>query len=189
VAHTGGSLPVAVLTNNPYESSLSFYERRPQGYGTTSSLDRFCTAAARTEAFAEELPADARAYAFSILAAVAQPGYTRWSIVYEIAERRVHFRTDRLPAFRSLDISNLDFSCEGTVRVLNLGTQVSGDISGYLEPYTFDDNRTLIEFAYRFTPFLDGTPQSVLDEIAAYPDSTRCVGSVRVRRPSGRRVR
>lgn len=186
VAHTGSSLPVAALTNSTYDGSLAYYERWPQGLGSTTSLDRFVTAAARTLAFADELPADALAYAFGTLSLVAQPSYTRWSIVYEITERRVHFRTDRLPAIRSLDITGLDFACKGPVRVLDLGTPVSGDIFGHLVPYTLEHNCSLIEFAFRNVPFLQGTPQSVLEEQALYPESTLCVGLPRIRRPSGR---
>jgi hypothetical protein len=47
----------------------------------------------------------------------------------------------------------------------------------------------LIEFAFGNVPFLQSTPQSVLDEIARYPESTLCVGTPQVRRGSGRRVR
>ena len=184
-AHTGLSLPVAALTNSIYERSLAYGEQWPQGLGSTSSLDRFATAAAKTLAFADEPSPDARAYAFDTLSAVAQPGSTRWSIVYEIVERRVHFRTDRLTSIRSLDITDLDFACSGTVWVLDLGTPVSGDIFRFLVPYTLELNRDLIEFAFRNVPFLQDTPKSVLEEQALYPESTRCVGLPGIRRPSG----
>jgi hypothetical protein len=176
VAHTGSSLPVAALTNSTYDASLDYYERRPGGYGSTSSFDRFATAAKRTVEFSRERPADARAYAFATLAAVAQPNSTRWSIVYEIAKRRIHFRTDRRPAIRSLDITELDFDCGGTVRVMDLGAPVSGDIFEHLVPFTLEHNLGLIEFAFTHVPFLQDTPESVLSEIARYPESTTCAG-------------
>jgi hypothetical protein len=186
VAHTGSSLPVAALTNSTYDASLDYYERRPQAFSSTSSLDRFATAAKRTEEFALEKPADARAYAFATLAAVAQPSSTRWSIVYEIAKRRIHFRTDRRPAVRSLDITELDFDCGGTVRVMDLGAPVSGDISEHLVPFTLEHNLGLIEFAFTHVPFLRDTPQSVLSEIARYPGSTTCVASKTGQSPARR---
>jgi choloylglycine hydrolase len=187
VAHTGPSLPVAALANSTYEASLSYFASWPEGRGTSSSLDRFATAAARTLAFADLAPADAEAYAFDTLAAVAQPVSTRWSIVYEIAERRVHFRTDNLPAIRSLDMTDLDFACPATVLVLDLATVVSGDISEHLVPYTLELNQRLIDYAYQHISFLQGTPRSVRESIARYPESTVCVGQRRVRRSSGRR--
>ena len=190
VAHTGSSLPVAALTNSTYDASLDYYERRPQGYGSTSSFDRFATAAKRTLEFSRERPADARAYAFDTLAAVAQPSSTRWSIVYEIAERRVHFRTDRRPAVRSLDLTELDFDCGGTVLVLDLGAPVSGDIFEHLVPFTLEHNLGLIEFAFTHVPFLQDTPESVLSEIARFPDSTACAMPVTGQIPARRlRVR
>jgi choloylglycine hydrolase len=186
VAHTGPTLPVAALTNSTYASSLAYFERWPDGWGSTSSLDRFVGAANSTLAFAERPPANASAHAFDTLSDVSQPGYTRWSIVYEIAEHQIHFRTNLLPTIRSLGLTELDFACGGEVWVLGLGTRVSGDILDDLVPYTFERNLSLIEYAYRNVPFLQGTPQSVIDEIARYPETTTCVGLARVRRPSGR---
>ncbi len=179
VAHTGTSLPVAALTNSTYEQSLAYFERWPQGLGSTSSLDRFAIAGAKSLSFKDRSPRDARTYAFGTLSDVEQPGSTRWSIVYEIAERRVHFRTDRLPAIRSLDLTDLDFACPDTVQVLDLGTPVSGDIVEHLVPLTIELNRRLIEFAFGNVRFLRGTPQGVIDEQALYPESTRCVGPPR----------
>jgi hypothetical protein len=72
------------------------------------------------------------------------------------------------------------------VTVLDLGTPISGDIYGHLVPYTLELNLSLIEFAFSNVPFLQTTPQSVLEEQALYPDSTLCVGLPRIRRPSGR---
>jgi len=183
VAHTGPSLPVAALTNHTYASSLAYFERWPRGLGSTSSLDRFAVAASRVLSFADDSPRDARAYAFDTLSAVANPGYTRWNIVYEIRGRRVHFRTDNQPAIRSLDLTELDFACPGTVWVLDFGTAVLGDILPHLVPYTYELNRGLIDFAYANISFLLGTPERVRESIARYPESTFCVDARRIRRP------
>jgi choloylglycine hydrolase len=188
VAHTGADLPVAALTNSPYASSFRYHQNWPQGFGTTSSHDRFATAASACEAFASDAPEDAVGFAFGILAEVAQPNSTRWSIVYEIDERRLHFRTDRHRGIRTLDLSELSYSCKATALVLDLATRVAGDIAGSLEPYSLELNRSMIEYAFRNTPFLAGTSQGEMNEIARFPDSTACVGLQRVRRATGRRT-
>lgn len=186
VAHTGSSLPVAALTNGTYEESLSYFQQWPEGRGTSSSLDRFAVAASRTLAFADDPPDDAVTYAFDTLVAVAQWGSTRWSIVYDIGELRLHFRTDDLPAIRSLDLAGLEFACGETVQVLDLATPVSGDISEHLVPYTYGHNLDLIVWAYENTPFTQDTPRDVLERIARYPETTICVGPPQVRYPPGR---
>jgi choloylglycine hydrolase len=188
VAHTGTALPVAALTNSTYASSLRYRQNWPQGFGSTSSNDRFAAAASACEAFASVAPVDAVGYAFDTLADVAQPNFTQWSIVYEVIERRLHFRTDRCPAIRSLDLNELSFSCTSTAQVLNLATRVAGDIADALEPYSLELNRSLIEYAFRNTPFLEETSQGALNEIAHFPDTTSCVGLQRVRRATGRRT-
>jgi penicillin V acylase-like amidase (Ntn superfamily) len=186
VAHSGADLPVPALTNSTYDDSLRYLVTWPQGNGTTSSLDRFVTAATRTLSFPVEPPDDAVAYAFDTLAAVAQPGWTRWRIVYAIDQRRLSFFTDATPHVRSIDLDDLDLACGHPVQVLDLSEDLEGDVSDQLTPYTYEHNLALIEHAYANVPFLSGTPQSALEQIAHYPDHTSCQPPEPIRSPSGR---
>ncbi len=170
VAHRGGSMPVRVLANSTYSDSLAaLAAARKRGDVPTSrsSLDRFVRAAmlAGVEA------ADPIAHGFEILAAVAQPGFTRWSIVYDLGAREVYFRTDGNQAIRRFALSGLDFSCDTPVKMLDV-TAGAGDVISAFSDYNVAANRALIEVTFTKTPFLRGIPAAARDTAAAHPDAT-----------------
>lgn len=165
VAHTGAELPVAVLSNSTYDESL---RNEPRDART-----RFARAAQRVRGFraAETDPVD---YAFETLDKVAQPGYTKWSIVYEVDRGRVHFRTRDRRQIRSLDLKDVDFSCSTPVRVLDLDADAGGDVARRLVPYTREINRQLVAASFRQTPFLAEVPKAEIERVARYPESAVC---------------
>jgi choloylglycine hydrolase len=180
VCHEGGRLPVPVLTNDTYSSSVA-YLKTFEGFGGRAplragpgSLDRFCRAAAKVRAFEQGASGAPVDYAFGVLGDVAQGGFTRWSIVYDMANRVVHFRTLERPAVRRVALSALDLSCATPVRVLDLGSDGAGDVSAKFVPYTRAANRALIGRSFGGVDFLANTPPATLDALAAFPDSLRC---------------
>jgi choloylglycine hydrolase len=186
VVHRGSDLPVAVLTNDRYDQSSATL-RSYKGFGgsrtipsSPSSLDRFVRAASMVRAYGPDKgsPVD---YAFRILDSVAQPNWTRWSIVYDIAGRQVHFKTESAVNVKTLTFASLDFSCATQVEVLDLHSQLQGDVSSLLDLYTREANLALITVAHRQTSFLRDTPMSELEADAAHPDETRCWAPVRRR--------
>jgi len=171
VAHTGDELPVAALANSTYAESLQGGQTGPtEG---PSSLARFGRAARRVKSF-KARGTDAVDYAFETLDQVAQPGYTQWSIVYEVDRGRVHFRTRDRRKIRSLDLKDVDFSCSTPVRVLDLGEDTEGDVARRLVPYTLEINRELVTAAFRKTRFLAGVPKAEIERVARYPESAVC---------------
>jgi penicillin V acylase-like amidase (Ntn superfamily) len=174
VAHTGKDLPMAALANDTYAESLAFARKQgeavPAGIG---SLTRFARAAQRVRTF-DARSADPVAYAFETLDQVAQPGYTQWSIVYEVDRGRVHFRTRDRRKVRSLDLKAVDFDCSTPVRVLDLDADVQGDVAKRLVPYTRDLNRELVTASFRKTPFLADMPEIELERVVRYPESDSC---------------
>jgi penicillin V acylase-like amidase (Ntn superfamily) len=177
VAHSGERLPVAVLTNDTYETSLRY--KRDLGAqpapGDERSLPRFARTADRVRGFAtaKEGKKNPVAYAFETLDRAAQPS-TRWSLVYELDRLRVHFRTRERRQIRSLSFANLDFRCSQPVRVLDLAANVAGDVAKRLVPYQRGANRRLVEIAYRSTPFLATTPRAEIDRLARVPEAATC---------------
>jgi penicillin V acylase-like amidase (Ntn superfamily) len=137
IYHTRDSLPVTVLTNNIYDDSVSAWEESLSGKSQPedNSLWRFITAANRVRAFVPSSSDQAVAYAFETLAAVSRPD-TVWSFVFDPINLRVYFRTNHNPQIRYLTMSTLDFSCSTPVKLLDVHTDVSGDISNALVTYT-----------------------------------------------------
>lgn len=175
VAHSGNRLPYAALANSTYEESVRAAraaEAKSKQTFDRSSLGRFAQAASRAKSF--RAGGDAVSYAFDTLAAVAQPGYTQWSIVYELDRLRVHFRTQSRPAVRTVSLDGLDLRCTTPVAVLDLDAGVSGDVTGKLVPYTRKANRDVLAAAVRKTGFLADTPAAEIDRIAGLPEATVC---------------
>ena len=97
VCHTDSDLPVAALTNNTYDDSIAYAgTTSPERADHVSSLGRFVQVVASVRNFTRSPAPDPISYAFSALANVNQPNWTRWSIVYDIGNLSAYFRT--LPA-------------------------------------------------------------------------------------------
>jgi penicillin V acylase-like amidase (Ntn superfamily) len=169
-------MPVRALTNSTYADSIAAFARaRSKGEvpTSTSSLDRFVRAAM----LAGQGNADPIARGFEILALVAQPDFTRWSIVYDLSAREVHFRTEGNRAIRRVALAGLDFSCATPVKMLDVTGGGAGDVSAALVDYSEAANRALIEAAFTKTSFLREIPAAARDAMAANPGATSsCAG-------------
>jgi choloylglycine hydrolase len=181
VCHTRDTMPVKILTNNTYATSVEFLKEH-EGFGGElpppdgrASLARFVRAANMVKENApnkSESPVD---YAFDILNNVAQGDYTKWTIVYDIAGSRIHFRTFAGPRIRFVDLSAFDFSCSSPVKVIDINADLSGNIAGHFVDYTRELNRDLIGRSFSKVEFLKAIPKTVLDTLAQYPETTVCM--------------
>jgi len=171
VVHHGAALPVRALTNSTYADSVAAFEQARRAGNvpaSRSSLDRFVRAAVLAGAG----QADPLGRGFEVLASVAQPNLTRWSIVYDLGAGEVHYRTDGNNAIRRITLASLDFSCSTPVRMLDVTTGTTGDVSAAFEDYTTSGMRALIESTYSKTPILQPVPAAARDAIAVHPAAT-----------------
>jgi len=171
VVHRGAAMPVRTLANSTYANSVAAFERA-KGKGevptSVSSLDRFVRAAM----LAGGGNADPIVRAFEVLATVAQPDFTRWSIVYDLNAGEVHFRTESNPAIRRFSLAGFDFSCGTAVRMLDVTSGGVGEVGATFVDYSATANRALIESSFTKTPFLQGVPATARDAAAAHPGTT-----------------
>jgi penicillin V acylase-like amidase (Ntn superfamily) len=177
VAHTGENLPVPALTNDTYEKSLNYLKTTSiERTRTNRSLDRFARAARKTGEFDKQGKSGTEAvnYAFEILSNVAQEGYTQWSIVYDQKRGKIYFRTLQSPQIRMIDTKSFDYSCGSVVRILDVNSKESGDVTSSLTDYTRRANRDLIERSFNGTDFLKAVPAAMKDELASYPEQFAC---------------
>lgn len=177
VPHTGDKLPVATLTNDTYEKSLEFSKKAGAAKASgPGSLERFARAAEKTKEFDKQPKNEKEAvdYAFGILSNVAQPGYTQWSIVYDQMRGRIYFRSLQNPQIKSIDTRVFDYSCGSAVKILDINSKETGDVTALFKDYTGQANRDLIERSFNGTDFLKTVPAGVKDLLASYPESFRC---------------
>lgn len=179
VCHTGIRMPVAVLANGTYENDAAFM-KNCAGFGGTvpvpkgaESHARFVRAAAGVRRFLPGPDTSAVTAAFAILDDVRQSS-TMWSIVYDIAGKRIHFRAKSRTTLRVADLSRFDFSCRTPVKVLDINAPGEGDVTGKFADYSIEANQKLIQTVFgklRFLMPYKGLASTVL---AAYPDTTLC---------------
>ncbi|MCU7552352.1 linear amide C-N hydrolase [Chitinophagaceae bacterium LB-8] len=149
VAHKGDKLPYPVLTNTIYEDAVSRLKNKPVNQWTSfgdNSVDRFASACQMIQQFQQtNNNTDPVDYSFSILNKVAQGDYTKWSIVYDISGRQVHFVTNGNQHRKSFSLDDFDFSCNKAPLALAMGSSATGPVSKYFSPLTFSQNKAVIE--------------------------------------------
>ena len=147
------------LANDPFAKAVAAMQ--------AGANDRFARA---TRGLAEAVTIKS---AFALLDDVAQP-HTQWSIVYDIASRRITWRTAANREVRSLALAALDFSCINPVRVLDVDAG-KGDVAPLLRDYTTAQNLALVRRSTRATPFLKDTTDEEIVETANWPERSACV--------------
>ena len=181
VVHRGDEMPYSALANTRYLKSVG-YLKLHEGFGgdepidrTRGSLDRFCRAAEGVRSYSGKAGAAAVAHAFAVLKDVRQAGLTQWSIVYDVANLRVHWKTSGSPAVKFLDLGSCDFSNRTPCAQLDVQTAKSGDVRSRFAEYSTEANLKQIRAAFRTTPWpeelkqMKEFPDEVLVALANYP--------------------
>ena len=180
VVHRGSNLPAAVLTNDTYERAMSNLHQYG-GFGgnrgmprSTSSLDRFTRTAMLMRG--SEATVDG---VFDILSSVAQPNWTRWSVVYDARRREISWVSEGNAARRTLRVNALPLDCAAEAKMLDIHSSLSGDLTDRLEAYSATRNRDLVVGSYAQTSFTRDQPARYALEDAAHAESFSCGGRKR----------
>lgn len=146
VYYTNETIPVKVLTNTAYSETIERYKNNDiPDRDKHFSVWRFFQAANMLKSYQAEygnLPVD---YSFKILEGISNPYRTQWSIVLDITNLRVIFKTRRHRHTRYLDLNGIDFSFSPSLKMLDVNKPVSGDIKRYLKDY---DRKINIDLMY-----------------------------------------
>ena len=176
VVYSGQNLPGAALANSTYKFSIGQLQQCKAFGGDLDAKDvtrsrRFVNAAARAKTYTAKSgnPVD---YAFETLDRVAQAGFTRWRIVYDIAKGKIHLKTAAAEKLKTIDFSGLKFDSKSPVKVLDINSQLGGDVTQKLEDYSAKKNEDLIRLALKKSPTSRNTPDFLVRAVAAYPSTT-----------------
>lgn len=173
-AHTAATMPECVLANDTYRESTSYLnslkgvENSMRVY-SSSSHDRFAKASTMINSFDGKVPVD---YAFRTLKQVRQEGFTQWSIVYDVKNRLIHYRTAANPAIRKLALDSIDFSCSRKRMMINIDQSEMG--GQFWTAYSFEANLAQIKKAFAACDFLKDVPASEVLMVARYPETVTC---------------
>lgn len=155
VVHTGSSLPMPVLTNSVYAESVKHAKaalaRNDTGNGN-NSMGRFVKACDMVRRYqGGKVNATLVDHSFNILDAVSQGDYTKWSIVYDITNRKIFFRTNAVKEVRSVSFSAFGFSCKDKALAFDINKPSKGDISKLFKELTSEQNRSTLRETARLS--------------------------------------
>jgi hypothetical protein len=74
---------------------------------------------------------------------------TRWSIVYDQTNLCIHFKSHGNRKTRVVFLKSFDFSCKKPAKIFDSTSNLSGDVSKNFIEYTQQNNRQLIENAFK----------------------------------------
>lgn len=189
VYHTGETMPIKAITNNTYAESMEFVkqfagfggnlpitqrDRSVDPWSGSGSLDRFLYAADMLDKYHSGRYKPSVDSMFDILRSVDSGERTQWSIVYDIKQLKVYFKTASNTNLKSFDLNDFEFNCDSPVMLLDINTRLTGDVNGKFEVYTKNINRKLLEKSFAKTGFLNNLSPEALDQISAYPDRSVC---------------
>ena len=189
IYHTNGNMPLKVLTNNTYTESIeSWKSGKLPTTDDWQSMERFIQAANMIKNYDPKTSKSAVDYAFNILTKVEMGDSTEvegkrmrssfiateWSIVYDTRNLKIYFRTFENQKIRFVNLTKFDFSCKTPVKVLDIHSNLTGDVTNNFIDYTQKINRTLIGNACKKTAQLRDLPGDELDRISQYPESAIC---------------
>ncbi len=174
VFHSKDAMPVKAITNDTYENSLNYINRgAPPNPYSSSSLERFYRAANMTAGYNPDSSGNIIDYTFTILDAVKQGTWTKFQTVFDIKNRVIYFKSLSNPRPRFLRFDAFDFSCGTNSKILDINSNLSGDVTGNFSDYSTAVNENLIRKAWEN---LGNTNiyRPALEMISRYPESFEC---------------
>lgn len=144
VVHKGDQLPFTVLTNNTYDQSVT--SKSKGTWSGDNSLERFVTTCNMIQQYKTN-PGNRSLtdHAFDILNKVSQGNFTKWSIVYDISNKRILFKTEQVKQSRYLNFAAFDFSCKQPSKTVDMNAVLKDDISAKLTDFSASFNSRIIE--------------------------------------------
>ncbi|MDQ3019772.1 MAG: linear amide C-N hydrolase [Bacteroidota bacterium] len=180
VAHKGETMKFRSLTNDTYEKSIEYLKNFKEFGGEkdlpneSGSLERFAKSCSMLKNYTKKENRTAVDYGFEILKDVIQGDATKWSIVYDIKNMQVYFNTYDNKKIKSIDFAALDFNCTSPVIMIDINSNLEGNINNSLTEYNIDANRKLIEDSYNGVDFLKGVSKEDRDLTSTYPEKLNC---------------
>lgn len=179
--HSGKELPCAVLTNDRYEVAVDRWKSALETEQGTKprfaqhSIGRFLKAASMLSQY-QRNPGQTEAvdYAFHILGEVAQGNHTKWSIVYDIRQRKIYFKTLEQAGLKFLELRAFDFQCSNPSKVLNINSPGKGDQADQFTVYSPEKNQALIDRSFDESPENLRMDKQRKKRFAAYAETISC---------------
>ena len=147
VVNTDKSMPVPALFNTPYHRELELLKYY-KSYGGQYEIDfedpqvpRFVKTAQLLEEY--DLSQEAVEYGFHMLESISVYDVPEWSVIFDVRTGDIHFKTRKHPAIKFLSMNRIDFSNQSPLVILNMDTELCGEIDNQFQSYS---NESMKEF-------------------------------------------
>lgn len=171
--HKGSQLPFPVLTNDTYESSVM--SKNKGTYAGNNSLERFSTACNMIQQYKANPGGRSLVdQSFDILKQVSQGDFTKWSIVYDISNKKIWFKTEQFPQLRLLNFSSFDFSCKKESKITDINGPEKGDISSLMVNFSKTLNQRILEKTLVQSSSRIVLTREQKQALSGYPETIHC---------------
>jgi hypothetical protein len=113
-------------------------------------------------------------YSFDVLHKVSQPGFTKWSIAYDISNKKVYYKTSSLPSKKSFSIASFNYACNAQPLMYNLSNDEQGDINKKFTAFSAGTNREILKTAFQETGAAVNIKESLQDAVADLAATVKC---------------
>ncbi|HKG68635.1 MAG TPA: linear amide C-N hydrolase [Segetibacter sp.] len=174
VVHRGDKLPYPVLANSTYESSVKTFKNN-KNFEDNNSVDRFSKACSMVEQYQKTNNNKPLVdYSFEILNNVAQPGYTKWSIVYDITKKKIYFKTNSYQQLKSFSLKDFNYSCSSQPLLYDMAKNDKGDISGRFVAFRNDQNKKMLKEAFKESSGSVNIGEALQNSVADFAAAVGC---------------
>ena len=153
VIYQNKELPISALSNSTYDKSILNLKKMQLlksedailADKSSNSLMRFARASiwSRRSLTDQSANTDPVSYGFSALKDISRLD-TQWSIVFDLMEKVIYFKTKDVDSIRSVDLKKLSKNCAINALFIDMNIKNSGDITNQFSTY---DNVTAIALA------------------------------------------
>ena len=175
VVHKGKELPFPVLTNSTYDESMQQTNGLNNKSFQDNSIERFARACRMVERFQmHEINLPIVDYAFSILYNVAQDNRTKWSIVYDVTNRKINFKSHGFNDVKTVAFSSFDFNCTSSPKMFDINQNLKGEVSASFKDFSIDEARPFLEKAVSESKSEVTIPDNAKEALLNYPREIKC---------------
>jgi penicillin V acylase-like amidase (Ntn superfamily) len=189
VVYTDKSMPVPVLCNGFYSEEMNLLKEY-EGFGGTRNIynniindNRFAQATYMINKYQPNQSKPIVGYGFEILKQIGNGN--KWSTIVDVKNSTVYFHTSRCRDLKYFCFKNFNFSTSSPVEMIDINSNLSGDVTKQFATYTFSRNKELISETLRVYDKLvypelkeyfvsNGTTvEEATKRLACYPDTTK----------------
>ncbi len=143
-------MPVKVLCNRAYQKELNLIPENDSIYNKMIETEyvskdlRFMLAAKMIKELDTKKEPSLVNYSFSILKKMDM-GNNKWSVVYDLKNLRMFFRTSIGQEVKHIDFNSFDFECKTSIKLFDINSNLKGDVSANFMNYTEEINKEFID--------------------------------------------